>query len=238
LSFYLCVVEFKILDIIQESPRVRRFFLESKNATNDLFLPGQFLILQAELPKAGWVQRSYSIASEWPSDRIFEICVAFNERGQFTPWLFQKVIGDTIVGSGPQGQFIYKLESREVNNIFVCTGTGSAPFRSMIADALKHAQNQVHLVFGNRFQEDMLYHDHWLRLEKEISRFHYHPVLSRVQTEFCAFGYVHPLYQNILKDDTQAHIYVCGWKYMLQEARRNLKEMGFTRKQYHFEQYD
>ena len=167
-------MEYVILDIIQESPRVKRFVLESKSSVFTNFIPGQFIVLQAVFPDHGVVQRSYSIASKKANEPHLELCIVLNEHGVFTPWLFSLQKGDLIVGSDAQGSFIYLQESKQFKNVFICTGTGVAPFRSMIQEALRDSQQEVHLVFGNRYREDILYHGEWLELAANHDHFHFH----------------------------------------------------------------
>lgn len=232
------MVEYRIAQIIQEAPRVRRFILRAEKPFNQAFLPGQFIVLQWISPEHGVVQRSYSISSCEPQPQEIELCIALNAEGVFTPWLFDQEVGCWIVGTEPQGNFVFQNDFNGIPHVFICTGTGVAPFRSMIASALRLGNTPVHLVFGNRHADDILYHQEWMQLSQQNETFHYHPVLSRQQQPFAQHGYVHPVYQKILESVSDAQIYVCGWQRMLVDTRRNLKELGFNRRQYHFEQYD
>lgn len=228
-------MEYRISRIIQESPRVRRFFLETGNFD---FIPGQFVVLtHPDLPQ-GDNQRSYSIASINANQSELELCIVLNEKGLITPWLFQRNVGDILQISEAQGAFNLKNDENLGPIVFIATGTGVAPFRSMIDASLEFTHSEVHLVFGNRFQEDILYRDHWEALQNEHERFQFHPVLSREEAKNCAYGYVHGIYESILRDHSDARIYVCGWQDMCKEARERLKLLGFNRKQYAFEQYD
>lgn len=228
-------MEYRISRIIQESPRVRRFFLETGNFD---FIPGQFVVLtHPDLPH-GENQRSYSIASINSNQSELELCIVLNEKGLITPWLFQRNVGDILQISEAQGAFNLKNDENLGPIVFIATGTGVAPFRSMIDASLEFTHSEVHLVFGNRFQEDILYRDHWEALQNEHEQFYFHPVLSREEATNCAYGYVHGIYESILRDHSDARIYVCGWQDMCKEARERLKLLGFNRKQYAFEQYD
>lgn len=232
---------YRISNLIDESPRVRRFFLqpvsETKKTVN--FIPGQFIILQKEMKDGEIpVQRSYSIANLETDVSEVELCIVINDAGEFTPWLFSLNIGDEIQGSEPQGMFNLSEVQLSVPYVFVCTGTGVAPFRSMIQKVLKESDNPVYLVFGNRFEEDILYHKFWESLSEKQERFTFFPTLSRTSNWKGRTGYVHDIYKEILAKGEDARIYVCGWQEMCKEARSNLKSMGYNRRQYHFEQYD
>jgi ferredoxin-NADP reductase len=227
------------------SDRVKVFELHLPEAVG--FIAGQFVIVKA-LINGESIERSYSIANQKAEKtNALELCVALNTAGMMTPYLFGLGTGAKLEISMPQGGFVLRDTSVDVPNLFVCTGTGVAPFRSMIAASLALNPNRhVHLVFGNRKVEDVLYHEHWLALREQNSNFHYYPVLSKGDEGLSALtnsnnfqkGYVHPIYEQLLSKDLGSHVYVCGWEVMCTESRERLKAMGLTRRQYFFEQYD
>jgi ferredoxin-NADP reductase len=228
----------EITDIIDESPRVKRFILSTLDGSNIEFFPGQFVTIY----NRNWPEfsntRSYSIASSDTCSNSIELCIALNENGLFTPWLFQLNKGEQLEISEPQGQFVYKQEYAPFSSVFICTGTGVAPFLSMIQSALNIGQSSVYLVFGNRKFDDILYREHFESLSAEYPNFHFVPVLSQ-ENAYVNNGYVHAYYASILRDiGGDARIFVCGWKNMCIETRDKLKQMGYNRKQYFFEQYN
>ena len=231
------MMQVEITNIIDESYRVKRFELSTLDNTVIEFVPGQFIqIIHPFLPEFNNT-RSYSISSENTGSNKIELCVALNENGVFTPWLFQQNIGIKLEISEPKGEFVLNDDHLNYPLIFVCTGTGIAPFRSMIHRALSLGTKDVHLVFGNRKLDDILYLQEWESLMLQNSKFHFIPVLSQ-ESEFKNSGYVHEFYSNILREIGEARIFVCGWKEMCAETRNRLKEMGYNRRQYFFEQYD
>jgi NAD(P)H-flavin reductase len=143
------------------------------------------------------------------------------------------------MGKQARGGFILReTEGKDV--VFICTGTGVAPFRCMLFQllpALRPGQ-KVYLIFGNRREKDLIYHSDFLAWEKQYSGFQYIPVLSRENYKDRAAGYVHGIYQNLFADGRDAWFYVCGWEAMCRDARQNLKDLGYNRRQYFFEQYD
>ena len=89
--------------------------------------------------------------------------------------------GDETNCQGPFGDFILRPPLRDT--IFVATGTGIAPFRSilhwLLADTARHQDKQFWLVFGNRTEKDIYYHAEFLSLASQHANFHYLPTLSR-----------------------------------------------------------
>ena len=221
----------RIARIVEHHAAVRSFFLEPENMP--AFIAGQFVAIALE---EGGTERSYSIASQ-PGSKELELCIALKPDGYMSPALFAMQVGDTVFLSEPRGSFTLPDAQNEV--CLICTGTGIAPFRSMILDALhKGDTRKFYLVSGNRLKQDALYHDEMLQLTASHSNFRYLPVLSREEYPGFAHGYVHPVYETIFADGRDATFMVCGWTAMLSEARRRLKAMGYNRRQYHFEQYD
>ena len=82
--------------------------------------------------------------------------------------------------------------------------------------------------------------DELKELETKEPGFHFHPCYSR-ETEVPAgshVGYVHPVYQELLKENKEtAHVWLCGWKAMIDDARKNMTDLGLDKKQVHFESF-
>jgi CDP-4-dehydro-6-deoxyglucose reductase len=238
-----------VIRIEDETYNTKRFFIQVNDMESFDFIAGQFVTL--DLPIEGqnnkrW--RSYSIAS-WPDGtNVFELLIVFLERGLGTTYLFKEVtIGTQLTLRGPQGFFTLP-EHIEKDLFFICTGTGIAPFRSMLNDIyLRNLSHQkLYLIYGCRTKADLLYFDEMKALEEKISDFKFIPTLSREKWDEGA-GYVHQFYQDICKDNNAmceelddlhpASFYLCGWKAMLDDARKNIAELGYDRKSIHFELY-
>ena len=99
-------------------------------STGCSFKPGQFVSLSDEVAGRK-VTRAYSIASA-PDGNRFELCLNRVNLGTFSPHLFALRPGGEIPMSGPLGTFTLRDPIRD--SLFVATGTGVAPFRSMLLD--------------------------------------------------------------------------------------------------------
>ena len=223
-----------IVDIINVTDRIKLFYWKPKQAQYT-FIPGQFAIIHFPEIKSSMPYRSYSIAGL--ENNIVSFCISLKDGGAATEILWQKKIGNYLEITEAKGDFYLRNPmAKEV--YFIATGTGIAPFKPMIAQALEiNPLQSIHLIFGNRKEEDIIYHQTWLELEKEYDNIKYTPVLS--QSNWAgAKGYVHPIYQNLFEQGQAAHFYLCGWQEMIKEARSNLKSMGHTRKQYFIESYN
>lgn len=227
----------KVIRIEDETYNTKRFWIEVPDTDDFQFKPGQFVTLDLpihEKPNKRW--RSYSIAS-WPDGtNIYELLIVLNPNGVGTPWIFKNVdIGSELTFRGAQGVFVLP-EVIDKDLFLICTGTGIAPFRSMAQFIKLHSisTQNIFLIFGCRTQKDLLYHEELTSLE--LSRFHYLPTLSREQWEG-RHGYVHHVYEELCLQKQPANFYLCGWKNMIDEAKRRIQDMGYDRKSIHQELY-
>ena len=230
----------KVIKIEQQTHNTRRFFIEVPELEVFDYKPGQFVTLDLpinEKPNRRW--RSYSIAS-WPDGtNVFELCIVLLDGGAGTTYLFNEIIeGSEITLRGPVGIFSLQPVNYEKELFLICTGTGIAPFRSMVQYIKLHKipHQNIHLIFGCRTQQDLLYFDELTQLQNELDNFNFHPVLSREQWNGKS-GYVHAIYEEVCASKLPATFFLCGWKAMIDEAKQRIIDMGYDRKLIHQELY-
>jgi NAD(P)H-flavin reductase len=129
------------------------------------------------------------------------------------------------------------------DTLFIATGTGIAPFRSMLhwllADPQRHEKKRLSLLFGVRTERDLYYHDEFQKLAAEHSNFEYLPTLSRGGPEWQGLrGYVQNHVPGIVTGRTDMHAYICGLDKMVSTNRALLKQLGWDRKSIRYEKYD
>jgi ferredoxin-NADP reductase len=228
-----------VVDIINETYNTKRFVLQMENNPFS-FAAGQFITLDLPISdKKNKRLRSYSIASAPNDSNIIELVIVLLPGGLGTSYLFTQVqIGSQITCRGPLGHFV--LPSVLPADLFlICTGTGIAPFRSMV-HYIQHqniAYNNLYLIFGCRTQQDLLYHTELTALQQSMTGFHYLPTLSRENNAAFGFGYVHDIYLKHCKEKPAAEFMLCGWRAMIDQAREQLTTLGYDKKQVHFELY-
>src|SRR5580700_1053083 len=141
------------------------------------FVAGQWLSFKTNMPEGEEITRAYSIASPPTANAGFALCLNRVQDGYMSNFLCDMKAGDEISCQGPFGDFILRPPMRDT--IFIATGTGIAPFRSMLhwvlASEALHAEKHLYLIFGNRTEEGIYYHDEFLRLAQEHPNFHYLP---------------------------------------------------------------
>jgi CDP-4-dehydro-6-deoxyglucose reductase len=238
-----------VIRIEDETYNTKRFFIRVNQMESFDFKAGQFVTVDLpihEQKNKRW--RSYSISS-WPDEtNIFELLVVLLEGGAGSTYLFTDVrVGSELTFRGPQGVFTLP-EIIEKDLFFICTGTGIAPFRSMLNYIKLHAiaHKNLYLIYGCRTQKDLLYYGEMKALENNLESFSFIPTLSR-ENWSGQMGYVHNLYEEICKKNNEgcknmedlkpAAFYLCGWKFMIDDARKKIVEMGYDKKSIHFELY-
>lgn len=229
----------KVIRIENETNDTRRFWIEVPELENFDFIPGQFVTLDLPIhEKKNKRWRSYSIAS-WPDGtNVFELVIVLDKLGAGTSYLFNEiVVGAELTFRGPQGVFILH-EPLDKDIFLICTGTGIAPFRSMVNYIKIHSipHKNIYLVFGCRTKNTLLYYEEMKKLSEEMENFFYIPTLSREQWEGNS-GYVHSIYESLCMERKPANFFLCGWKGMIDDAKKTILEMGYDRKEIHVEIY-
>ena len=205
------------------------------------FVSGQWLSLKTNKPDGEEITRAYSIASPPGDDSRFALCLNRVQDGFMSNFLCDMKEGAEIRCQGPFGDFILRPPLRDT--IFIATGTGIAPFRSMLhwllADDARHQGKNLWLVFGNRTEKDIYYHDEFLALAGRHANFHYMPTLSRGDASWQGLrGYVQQHVPEIVQGRTGVHAYICGLDKMIKVNRDLLKGLGWDRKSILYEKYD
>ena len=217
------------------APRTSHFEFEASGWPGN-FEPGQFLSL-TKVIDGNEITRAYSIASP-PSGGRFALCANYVEGGRFTPFLFSLAPGDEVDFTGPWGTFTRRTPPAD--SIFVATGTGIAPFRSMLPAALTaYPDRRFTLIFGVRHQNGLLYDAEFRALAEAHPNFTYQPTLTRPEADWAgATGRVQPLVLTTAGERRDIDVYICGMREMVDDLRAQLKALGFDRKRIIYESYD
>jgi ferredoxin-NADP reductase len=213
---------------------------EVQGATQFGFVPGQWLSLIHRKPDGEEITRAYSIASP-PDGNRFALCLNRVQDGFMSNHLCDLEVGTKISGQGPFGSFILRPPLRDT--LFIATGTGIAPHRSMLqwlfAEPSRHQNKQFWLLFGSRQEKDIYYHEEFLRLAASHDNLHYLPTLSRASADWKGLrGYVQEHVPGIVNTRTDMHAYICGLEKMVSANRELLKRLGWDRKSILYEKYD
>jgi ferredoxin-NADP reductase len=224
------------------SPNVRELCFERVDGSVFDFQAGQWVSLVLPLAD-GEGRRAYSIASPPNGSPGLSIAVTKVEGGPGSTFLHTLPEGATIRAIGPQGFFTRPRGSHHPA-LFIGTGTGVTPLRSMILDALASGDDSpLTLLFGVRHLEDRLYLEELEELSRKHPNLRVEHSLSRPPAEWTARrGYVQSHVEELWRElETKGapHAYICGLERMVGAVRDLLrKQMGVERKQVHSERYD
>jgi NAD(P)H-flavin reductase len=218
------------------APDVRHFVFELLGVEKLEFVPGQFVSLTDEV-NGKPIKRAYSIASPPFGNNRFELCLNRVEGGAFTPHLFSLTPGYELTLQGPLGMFTQPEPHRET--VLVTTGTGVAPFRSILQTFLKSGGPAYTLLLGARYDSTLLYREEFEAMARQHSHFRFLPTLTRPAQDWTGLtGRVQQHVDLAVGERRDVDVMLCGMRAMVEEMRLILKEMGFDRKQIRHEKYD
>jgi len=233
--------EARLLRSVALSEFTKHLELEVNGVTRFGFVPGQWLSVKANTPDGEEITRAYSLASPPSENGHVAFCLNRVQDGFMSNYLCNLEEGAEIAFQGPFGDFILRPPLRDT--VFIATGTGIAPFRSMLhwllAESDRHRGRQFWLLFGARHEQDIYYRDEFERLAEEHNNFHFLPTLSRGEAEWKGpRGYVQEHLPEIVRTRTSMHAYICGLNKMIKANRELLKSLGWDRTSIRYEKYD
>lgn len=222
------------------APEVHQLDFEVPGITDLKFTPGQFVSVVEDMGGKEKT-RAYSIASPRDGNR-FSLCLNRVPEGEVSNYLFGLQNGDEVLINEPLGYFTLRHPGRRI--VFVATGTGIAPFRSILHHHLPNTQPHINLLFGTRHATGLLYRDEMEQFARDYPGFQYMPSLTRPDAAWKGrTGRVQAHLDEALQfrtpgDMHNTDVYICGLKEMVDDIRAELKKRGFDRQQIIYEKYD
>lgn len=238
------------------SSTVKHYRFQFDRGASFSFKAGQFLMIHVPKPPSetaaagggsgamasGPVRRAYSIASP-PHDTsgveiTVDVVVKRVEGGLASNWLDSLTAGARVNVDGPYGAFLLPPTLPQ-ELVFVCTGTGIAPFRSQI-QTLIHEKSAVKmtLIFGVRFEDEILYDGEWQAIARSNPNFQYIPTVSRPKNWQGETGYVQTKIEKFVPPSPDRLVYICGLWDMISAVEKTCLGLGYGKKQIHYERYD
>lgn len=185
------------------------------------------------------IKRAYSIASTSTSEYV-EFYVTLVHSGALTPRLFNLNIGDKLwMGKKGVGMFTLEEVPAEKNIVLVATGTGVAPYMSMLrSDALRR-EGKIMVVHGAANSWDLGYSSELQLLESMFDKFTYYPTITEPDKEPAGWSGDVRFIQDIWKDGLadkkwgfnpspeNTDVFLCGNPRMIDSMVEMLGEDGF-----------
>jgi CDP-4-dehydro-6-deoxyglucose reductase, E3 len=226
------------------SPNVRELGFDRVDGAPFQFQAGQWVSLVLPLEE-GEARRAYSIASPPDGSPRLSVAITRVEGGAGSCFLHDMPEGTVVRAIGPQGFFTRPRDAKQPS-LFVGTGTGVTPLRSMILDATAAGDDSpMTLLFGVRHEEDRLYREELEALAAAHPNFRLAFSLSQPKGEWSGLrGYVQTHVEKAWREleglgEGAPHAYICGLERMVGAVRDVLrKQMSVPRQQVHSERYD
>ncbi len=221
------------------------------------FKPGQFAVLglpgsaprvpgaEPENPAPEpdkLIRRAYSIASASLERRYVEFYITLITSGGLTPRLFAlKHGGKVFLGPKASGTFTLDRTPPGKTAVLIATGTGLAPYVSMLRTILAHETRRKFVVLhGARYSWDLGYRGELETLARLRPNFTYIPSITRPDQDQHFLGRIGRI-QAILEqgalekdagvelDPEHADVFLCGNPEMIKVVSEMLAKKGFQR---------
>jgi ferredoxin-NADP reductase len=234
--------EGQVIEIKSVSQKIKRFFIVLPDVATFDFEPGQFITFDLPISdKRTNRWKSYSIANAPDGSNILELCIVHLEGGSGSGYFFNDVkVGSVLKFKGPDGAFVLR-QPLDFDLVLLCTGTGVAPFKSMVDHIFfnKIPFKKIHLIFGTRKEEDIIYRQEFESYAAVNNNFTYDVVLSKEANWEGKKGHIHQVYlEKYAESRPDLKFMICGWSKMIDEAVANLLiTCKYERSQVQYELY-
>ena len=212
------------------------------------FSPGQYMTIGVYVD-GKIVQRPYSVASPPVEAGLsgYEFYVRLVEGGTFTPLLWEMELGQKMRMIGPKGKFTLQPDDPRTH-IFISSGTGNAPFVSMMKQMLADgAPRKAIFLNGVSYAHEIGYRSLLEGWERDGGYpVTYIPTVSRQNAQENAdwqgrFGRVEAILEPVLDEygltPANSVAYICGNPDMITTAEERLLAHGYSEEQVHKELY-
>ncbi len=193
------------------------------------------------------IKRAYSIGSSPDEKRFYEFYIALVHQGALTPRFLCLEAGSRLfAATKPVGTFTLQSVPDGKEIVFVSTGTGIAPFISMLRTASNFTRfKSFVLLHGVRHSKDLGYDAELQKLQQSHGNFHYMPVVSRDPDFQGLRGHVttalfsdlftadrftpteRPVSEARQLDPERHHVFLCGNPSMIADVTTRMSELGY-----------
>jgi CDP-4-dehydro-6-deoxyglucose reductase len=190
------------------------------------FMAGQYLEF---LLKDG-SRRAYSLANAPSDDNLLELHARLIPGGKFTDYVSNEMPEKAILRiEGPLGSFFLREDS-DKPIIFVAGGTGFAPIKGMIEQALQRgSKRRMTLYWGALAGRDLYMPELPQKWADEHDNFDFIPVLSDPMPQDDWAGRTGFVHQAVLADQanlSEVQVYCCGAPAMVEAAHQDFSARG------------
>lgn len=213
-------IDAKVLRVLDAADDVRIVQLRFPPGVRVKFKAGQYL----DVILSDGARRSFSMANAPQQSDLAVLHVRVIPGGRFSSEILPTLAaGATLRVELPTGDFW--LRDSDKHAVFVASGTGFAPVKSILEDAFKRGiARQMLLYWGARRQKDLYLADLPQKWAAQHANFRYVPVLSEsdpVDAWTGRTGFVHRAVIEDFPSLAQCEVYACGVTAMVDAARHD-----------------
>lgn len=211
-------VDARVLRVTEAADDVRIVQLRFPPGVRVKFRAGQYL----EVILADGARRSFSMANAPQQSDLAVLHVRVIAGGRFSDGILPGLApGGTLKVELPAGDFWLRESAKPA--VFVASGTGFAPIKSILEDAFRNtgARDMV-LYWGARREKDLYLADLPRKWAAAHANFRFVPVLSEPDEGWSGrTGFVHRAVMEDYATLTPCEVYACGVTAMVEAARRD-----------------
>lgn len=233
----------RVNDVHRETPSCVSIAFDTSSQPDLLsFKPGQYLTLKLDIDGSE-VRRSYSICSA-PGSGELRIAAKAVDGGFASVYLNSRVsAGDHMEVMGPDGNFTPQLQSGQAKHyVLFGAGSGITPLKAIIHGILSgEPESQIHLFFGNRSREEIIFNESLEALAANNPRFSLTHVLTDGSLDAAHSGRIDREKTRTLLTGLQATLpreyFVCGPSGMMAAVLQGLTDIGVPSDNVHTEYF-
>ena len=233
-------LELSVSEIIEETPSTKTLRLVSKDNYLPPFLAGQYIALFLEI---GGIRtsRPYSISSQPNQVGYYDITIRRIENGLVSNYLLDEVKrGDTLISSGPAGNFYFNPLIHKETMVCIAGGSGITPFMSMIREIVECGLNRtVYLFYGSKTTDDVIFRDEIFHLAQRFENLHYTPVIEEPADAYIgACGFItRDVLRDVLVNIDDKSFFICGPQGLYDFCLPEVEDLGVPRRKIKQEMY-
>lgn len=207
-------LQLTVSEIFQDTASTKTFRLVNQDQVLPPFQAGQYINLFTTINGVE-TARPYAISSCPTHRNYYDLTVKLVDGGFVTHYLLgdDVKVGQEFSATSPMGTFYHNPLFHGDNLVFLAGGSGGAPARSMIESILNRGLNiKFHLVYGNSFENDVIFEDTFRDLANQHENFTLTEVISRPTENYTGLtGHLNQnLLMDVLGDVTNKTFYICG----------------------------
>jgi ferredoxin--NADP+ reductase len=247
----------KVISKVELSTRVMTLRVAAEGWELPDFIPGQFAVLglPGSAPRSPWsepeptpsepdklIRRSYSITSSSKNREYMEFYISMLSTGALSPRLFALKVGDPLwLGPKTSGMFTLNQVPHDKNIVMVATGTGLAPYISMLTTDLQCGTERKYAILHGAYHSwDLGYRSELQMMQYFCPNFKYITTIDRPQDEPVPWqgktGWVQDIWKSgavreawgFQPTPENTHVFLCGVSGMVNAMMEALTAEGFV----------